>query len=1086
MKHKSTKYVSNTVIKNVCVLLIFLCFSNGQETLQLKQADSLSSKNINNESVTVLKGNIIFKKDSKLLFGDKAIQSNSSGVVQLSENVSIKDDDMTIFCDSLSYNSDNGNIDLIGNVKIVDLEQSISANTGKIINDGNKMILKDNCEIIDQNQKIVGDLFEVSFENKSIKSLQVLENGIIFSSNDGFEKENEIKTPVNNIDILKAKTIRIDLKNDDDSKIELIEMASSLIHLYQDSLYQGINEVSGDKIIINIENKNATTLTSSGGVIGKFIPSKSNTSNQQKINYKGEIVEFDTRANQSKMFGKANLYQEGIDLTASQININWDNNILEAFDENPFDKDEKFQPILIENKREPITGKSIVYNIKNRTGKVIGGSTSVQNNMYMGSQITSVTDSTFYIDDCIFTSCDPSKFYLGSKQVKIIYGDKVIAKPLNIVIGGVPIFGIPMAIFPHSSDERRSGWIMPSFGSSDNRGNYIDGLGYYFAPNDYLGSENSLIFADRQGVILKSKNIYKNRYKFNGNFNLEVRKHLNSDEQDIAKLGANNKSDFSLNWNHNQILRNDQSLRSNVSYYSNGEYNRETSIDPIKRLNQQAISNTTYSKRWKKSNLSLSINVSNKQDLMSKSKVNSNSSFYQNPTNINSSITSNTSTLPSVNFRAGRRNLFDNSRFVFLNNIQWDYSSRILNSSKNFYQSELIQDDDDIISYQWKQDNNGNPVTSNQTDAMFKNKFSINAPFTIFNYIAINPNINFNSDFINRYQEAYLGEGGEIKFNDVDKFKNRTTGNISLSMNTKIYGILPINFGKIQSVRHVLTPSIGLIYSPNYLNNDNYFQEFNDEYYDYFSGSLIGGTSRSSSRKINLSLGNVFQAKSLVDEKEEKINLFSLKTNTGYDVNKEEFKLSNLNTSIRSRLKNGSNIDINLTHDFYKYNKIENKREDELNSFPRLTGIRFSTNFVLRGKEKEYDSEEQDYSENTKEFINQLSSNNWTTRVGVSYTLNKINPQNKIENFWLNTNTSINVTNNWKLNYNARFNVLEKDIVRHNLTLYREIDCWEFFVDWTPNGYAKGLYFRLNLKSDILRDLKIEQKTGIYTTRSSF
>jgi len=175
-----------------------------------------------------------------------------------------------------------------------------------------------------------------------------------------------------------------------------------------------------------------------------------------------------------------------------------------------------------------------------------------------------------------------------------------------------------------------------------------------------------------------------------------------------------------------------------------------------------------------------------------------------------------------------------------------------------------------------------------------------------------------------------------------------------------------------------------------------------------------------------------------------------------------------------------------LFNDFYKYNKIENKREDELNSFPRLTGIRFSTNFVLRGKEKEYDSEEQDYSENTKEFINQLSSNNWTTRVGVSYTLNKINPQNKIENFWLNTNTSINVTNNWKLNYNARFNVLEKDIVRHNLTLYREIDCWEFFVDWTPNGYAKGLYFRLNLKSDILRDLKIEQKTGIYTTRSSF
>ena len=102
----------------------------------------------------------------------------------------------------------------------------------------------------------------------------------------------------------------------------------------------------------------------------------------------------------------------------------------------------------------------------------------------------------------------------------------------------------------------------------------------------------------------------------------------------------------------------------------------------------------------------------------------------------------------------------------------------------------------------------------------------------------------------------------------------------------------------------------------------------------------------------------------------------------------------------------------------------------------------------------------------------------------VSYTLNKINPENKIENFWLNSNTSINVTNNWKLNYNARFNLID-NIVLTNLTLYREIDWWELFVDWTPNGYARGLYFRLNLKSDMLQDLKLNKKQN-HTTRPSF
>jgi hypothetical protein len=368
---------------------------------------------------------------------------------------------------------------------------------------------------------------------------------------------------------------------------------------------------------------------------------------------------------------------------------------------------------------------------------------------------------------------------------------------------------------------------------------------------------------------------------------------------------------------------------------------------------------------------------------------------------------------------------------------------------------------------------------------MLKNKLSINAPFTIFKYIAINPNINVNSDFVNKYQSVSINEQDEVELKTIDSFKNRTTSNLALSISTKVYGILPFKIGSFQSIRHVMSPRIGFSYSPDYLRNDNYFQEFNEEYYDYFSGTLIGSTPRTSSKKINLSIGNVFQAKKNENGEEEKIDLFSLRMNTGYDINREEFKLSNLNSSIRSSLKNGTNIDINLTHDFYEFDKDNNLRINELRSLPRLTGVRFSTNFTLKGKNNDNDNQKE-FSDETNNFLNDFSSNVWQSRLGISYTINKINPENKIENFWLNTNTSINVTSNWKLNYNARFNLIDNNIVRHNLTLYREIDCWELFVDWTPNGYARGLYFRLNLKSDMLQDLKVEQKTGIYSTRPSF
>ena len=451
-------------------------------------------------------------------------------------------------------------------------------------------------------------------------------------------------------------------------------------------------------------------------------------------------------------------------------------------------------------------------------------------------------------------------------------------------------------------------------------------------------------------------------------------------------------------------------------------------------------------------------------------------------------LTQDTSTLPSINFRVARRKLFKNiSQDSWIGNIQWDYNSRLVNNSKNFYETEEVIDGDGNMSYEWKQNSSGNPESSNKLDAMLKNAFSINAPFTAFKYLAINPSIKLNSDFVNRYRVAEYDQTDSISFRYKEAIKNRTTGNVGLSLSTKIYGILPIRFNKIQSVRHVITPSLRFNFSPDYLSNDSYFQSFNDEYYDYFSSSIIGSTPTTSTKKLSLSLGNVFQAKIKDGEKEDKVNLFSWGISSGYNFNADQFKASNISSSIRSNLKNGVSIDANLTHDLYKFDDLTQSRINELESFPRLTGIRLATNFTLKGREHDTkEKSDREFSDQTKEFLTNLSANTWQSRIGVSYTVNKINPSNTIENFWVNTNTSVNVTQNWKLNYNARFSISDKDIVRHNITLYREIDCWELFMDWTPTGYAKGLYFRLNLKSDILKDLKVEQKTGLYNTRSSF
>ena len=59
MKHKSTKNVNNNVIKKVCVLFFLLNLVFAQDKIELRQADSLSSIQTNNETLTSLKLSLI-------------------------------------------------------------------------------------------------------------------------------------------------------------------------------------------------------------------------------------------------------------------------------------------------------------------------------------------------------------------------------------------------------------------------------------------------------------------------------------------------------------------------------------------------------------------------------------------------------------------------------------------------------------------------------------------------------------------------------------------------------------------------------------------------------------------------------------------------------------------------------------------------------------------------------------------------------------------------------------------------------------------------------------------------------------------
>ncbi|RZP29396.1 hypothetical protein EVA23_05980 [bacterium] len=230
--------------------------------------------------------------------------------------------------------------------------------------------------------------------------------------------------------------------------------------------------------------------------------------------------------------------------------------------------------------------------------------------------------------------------------------------------------------------------------------------------------------------------------------------------------------------------------------------------------------------------------------------------------------------------------------------------------------------------------------------------------------------------------------------------------------------------------------------------------------------------------------------------------------NTSYNFANDKYPLANLSSSVRAKIAKKMNLDLSLSHDFYDYNNETGQRINSINKnnkgipMPRLINARLSTGFRFQGnrigtdtkKDVKEDSTSNLYTLDEPNFNNQSKINNrkpsagklWSTSLSFSYSINKTNPINLNETFWMSSNTSLQLTRNWRMQYNARFNLLNRDLVNHNFSIYRDLHCWEMSINWTPNGYGSGFYLKINVKSPTLRDLKLEQRGGIFTRRANF
>lgn len=1067
-------------------------------------------------------------------------------------NVTLKQTDQTITSRRLDYvkhpDQDAASYKALGNVTI--FEEERIATCGAAIYDYNneRTILTVQPEIREKNANriIQGQEIRMQYQDEKLTSVFIPADAHVTAQSRGWREVDFIPTIGDTATVRDSVLFQDDMTSNQlrgyftDGNLDSLRlegMATTLYHIYEDSVYQGENEASGDTVVLQFGNDELQQIFVRGGAQGLFTPDSLNSSIEAPIHYMSDVINYFLSQDKSDLHGKAQIKYQDMQLDAGLININWTTNLLHALPQTPLDTLlEAIQPRLQEKGNEPISGSSMTYDLRTRRGKVREGRTKAQDGFYGGTEIRNEDKKTLYVNHSMYTTCDrlAPHFHFQSRKMKIISKDKIIARPIILYIAGIPVLALPLAILPDQSGQRHSGWIMPGYGETNTRGQFLDGFGYYWAPNPYWDTTVKIGFADRQGFDMKLYNRYKKRYAFHGNLRFTIQQYLSGTEQDIAKLDESHKSVYKIDWRHTQEMRNYQSFRANLSYVSNGEYNRTTGIDLEDRLKQQAVSTISYSKNWPEQNVSVSLQAQARQDLLAHLRIDSTSVFYRPPNSADDEISVVSGTVPSLSFRYGTRALIParGRQERWYNNITWGFNSRYRSVLRTTYQAQEIMTSDTTSVFEWQLNNDGSGKLFTDEERNMTHSLSLQSPFKIFRYISVQPRLSMNSRWVPYTFSAQLDStSNSLIRTKTPGFDALTTGNLSLSTNTQLYGLFPIGIGPLIALRHVASPSISYTYSPDFsqpvLGMDlGYVDTILDTSgqpleHDRFQGTPAGSVPSSERQSMNVSLNNSFQAKVRKGDSEQKVDLFTWNMSSGYNFTAEEHPVSNLRSSIRTQSLKWLRLDISMTHDFYAWDEANSQRSLSLNRTssgmisPRLTNVSLSTSFQLRGNRlsgrgDETDEESEQLSDTTRadqlspfdtpelsagendlaEALSQTGQPTggklWSTSLSLRYSYNAANPNQANETFWLSSSTKLNLTKNWSVSYSARIDLYNMELVSHSYRLHRDLHCWEMSVDWTPGGYGRGLYLKINVKSPNLSDLKIEQRGGMFRNRPTF
>lgn len=741
------------------------------------------------------------------------------------------------------------------------------------------------------------------------------------------------------------------------------------------------------------------------------------------------------------------------------------------------------------------TQKALIYN-----------SRTVQNGFRVRGEVAKkVNDSVVYMSNVRFTTSenvDDPEYYFYARRVKFVPKKKIVTGLTNMYIADVPTpLGLPFAFFPLTED-RKSGFLLPTIGEDNDRGFFFQNFGYYIPVADYVDLTLMGDYFTNGSYGVRVESSYRLRYKFSGNLSFRFENLIQS-ERGFPEFSR--QTIYNLRWSHSQDSKANPNSRFSASVnLGSSQFYRQSvnQVNTANFLNNNLSSSVSYTK----------VLPGNPQINLAMTATHSQNSQTEQINMTLPTFTGNMSRIFPFEPKSGTKK-------GIIQNINLQYDVQAINQYNTtdslFFRPEMFRDGRLGARHTI-------PITTN---------------FKVLNYLSASLSANYQETWVFRtFEESFdrsLNDGqGAVVTDTINGFDSYRTYNFSASLGTTIYGTFP--FGKkkdsterlIQTIRHIMRPNISYSNSPS-------FDQFYDEYtalvagtpdqeeviqYSRFENTLFGAPGLNASSNIGFSVSNTIEAKvrdkdTLATEPKKIMLLNNLSFSTSYNLLADSLNLAPI--SFRGSLPVLPKLDLNFggSLDPYALNN-NNQRINTLNidnggSLFRLTDFNLSMNYAfnsddfLTGGDTEEDpldnetfrnggrpddlfGDSNNFGNNNRdrdkdpeessEFTRYRYSFPWDLRLAYTITYSNRQRENAISSHSLMFSGNVDLSPRWSVRASSGYDFTNKGFTFTTFGFNRDLESWNLNFNWVPFGNRTSWYFYIGISSSVLSDIKFERQ----------